>query len=136
MTQTDGTSAASQVYTWEPSDAAIAERYGLKPSDILRFDTNTSPVPPRFVAEALSAPLNPTLNEYPDSSYEELTTAAAVYAGVEPREVSVGGGADEVLDLVAKACLPAGSAALVPVPTYPMYGVLTTQRAARIVPVQ
>jgi histidinol-phosphate aminotransferase len=49
--------------------------------------------------------------------------------------VIVGAGADEILDLVAKAYLPAGSAALVPVPTYAMYGVLTAQRAARIVSV-
>ena len=47
----------------------------------------------------------------------------------------MGAGADEVLDLVAKAYLPAGAGALVPVPTYPMYGVLTSQRAARIVAV-
>ena len=127
--------ATSQVYTWEPSDAAIAARYGLRSSDILRFDTNTSPMPPPFVAEVLAGPFNPTLNEYPDSSYEELTAAAAAYAGVEPREVIVGAGADEILDLVAKAFLPAGSGALVPIPTYPMYGVLTTQRAARIIPI-
>ncbi len=47
----------------------------------------------------------------------------------------VGAGADEVLDLAGKAFLPAGSAALVPVPTYAMYGVLTSQRAARVMPV-
>src|SRR4051794_31661313 len=129
------TGPASQVYTWEPSDAQIAARYGLRAEDILRFDTNTSPLPPPFVAEALAGPFNPTLNEYPDSSYEELTAAAAAYAGVEPSDVIVGAGADEVLDLVAKAYLAAGAAALVPIPTYPMYGVLTSQRAARIVPV-
>ncbi len=126
---------ASQVYTWEPSNAAIAARYGLRPEDVLRFDTNTSPLPPPFVAEALAGPFEPTLNEYPDSSYEELTAAAAAYTGVGPHEVVVGAGADEILDLVAKAYLAAGSAALVPIPTYPMYGVLTSQRAARIVAV-
>ncbi len=125
----------SQVYTWEPSDAAIAARYGLRPEDILRFDTNTSPVAPDFVPEALRGPFDPPVNEYPDSSYTDLTAAAAAYTGVEPHEVIVGAGADEVIDLVAKAYLPAGSAALVPIPTYPMYGVLTSQRAARIVSV-
>ena len=124
---------SSQVYTWEPSNAAIAARYGLRPADILRFDTNTSPVPPAFVPDVLRGPFDPPLNEYPDSSYAELTAAAAAYAGVEPHEVIVGAGADEVLDLVAKAYLPAGTVALVPVPTYAMYGVLTSQRAARIV---
>ena len=126
---------SSQVYTWEPSNAAIAARYGLRPEDILRFDTNTSPAPPAFVPDALAGPFDPPLNEYPDSSYAELTAAAAAYTGTQPNEVVVGAGADEVLDLVAKAFLPAGSAALVPIPTYPMYGVLTSQRAARIVAV-
>ena len=126
---------ASQVYTWEPSNAAIAARYGLRPEDVLRFDTNTSPLPPPFVAQALGQPLDPSLNEYPDSSYAQVTAAAAAYTGVEPHEVIVGAGADEIIDLVAKAYLPAGSSALVPIPTYAMYGVLTSQRAARIVSV-
>ncbi len=127
--------SASQVYTWEPSNAAIAARYGLRPQDILRFDTNTSPVAPDWLPEALRGPFDPSLNEYPNSSYAELTAAAAAYAGVEPQELIVGAGADELLDLVAKAYLPAGAGALIPIPTYPMYGVLTSQRAARIVSV-
>ena len=130
-----GAPGPSQVYTWEPSNAAIAARYGLRPTDILRFDTNTSPVAPDFLPATLRGPFDPSLNEYPDSSYAELTGAASAYFGVHASEVVVGAGADEVLDLVAKAFLPAGSAGLVPVPTYAMYGVLTTQRAARVVPV-
>jgi histidinol-phosphate aminotransferase len=125
----------SQVYTWEPSNEAIAVRYGLRAEDVLRFDTNTSPSPPAWLPDALRGPFDPSINEYPDSSYAELTAAAAAYAGVDSHEVIVGAGADEVIDLVAKAFLPAGSAALVPIPTYAMYGVLTSQRAARIVSV-
>ena len=126
----------SQVYTWEPSNAAIAARYGLDPAQILRFDTNTSPLPPAFVAGELAvARFDPPLNEYPDSSYAELTAAAAGYVGVEGHELVVGAGADEVLDMVAKAFLPPGAAAIVPIPTYAMYGVLTSQRGAPIVTV-
>jgi histidinol-phosphate aminotransferase len=125
----------SQVYTWEPSNAAIAARYGLRAEDILRFDTNTSPVAPPWLPEALRGPFEPSVNEYPDSSYAEVTAAAAAYYGVESHELVIGAGADEVLDLVAKAYLPAGAAAMVPIPTYAMYGVLTGQRAARIVSV-
>ena len=111
--------AASQVYTWEPSNAAIAARYGLNPADILRFDTNTSPVAPDWLPDALRGPFDPTLNEYPDSSYAELTDAAADYIGVAPNEIVVGAGADEVLDLVAKAFLPAGSRRWYPCPPTP-----------------
>lgn len=125
----------SQVYTWEPSNAAIAARYGLRPEDILRFDTNTSPVVPPWLPEGLRGPFEPSVNEYPDSSYADVTAAAAAYYGVEPHELVIGAGADEVLDLIAKAYLPAGAAAMVPIPTYAMYGVLTGQHAARIVSV-
>ncbi|HEX5466112.1 MAG TPA: histidinol-phosphate transaminase [Candidatus Limnocylindrales bacterium] len=122
----------SEVYTWEPSNAAIAARYGLDPADILRFDTNTSPQAPPFVAETLGGPFDPPLNEYPDSAYAALTAAAAAYLEAPSEEIIVGAGADELLDLAAKAFLPAGGAALLPVPTYGMYGVLTSQRGARI----
>src|SRR4051794_41792313 len=118
----------SQVYTWEPSNAAIAARYGLGREDILRFDTNTSPLPPPFLADALTEPVEPPLNEYPDSSYDELTAAAAAYVDAAPEELVVGAGADEILDLVAKAYLPAGGAALAPIPTYPLYGRVATHR--------
>lgn len=135
MTDATKQAAPSQVYTWEPSNAAIAARYGLRPEDILRFDTNTSPSPPSFLPEAMLGPFEPPINEYPDSSYADLAESAAAYAGVDSNEVIVGAGADEILDLLAKAYLSAGSAALVPIPTYPMYGVLTSQRAAKIIPV-
>ena len=46
-------------------------------------------------------------------------------------ELLVGAGADEVLDLLAKAFIPPGGSAVVPTPTYAMYRVLSEQRAAR-----
>lgn len=123
----------SEVYTWEPSNEALAARYGLPVDRIVRFDTNTSPVPPGFVASVLQASW--PLNEYPDSAYQALTDAAAAYAGVPPDEVIVGAGADEILDLVGKAFLPAHGTAIVPAPSYGMYPVITSQRAARRVDV-
>ena len=125
----------SQVYTWEPSNAAIARRYGLDAGEILRFDTNTSPARPAFLDELLGGRFEPALNEYPDSEYADLVEAAAAYADVAAGEIVVGAGADEVLDLVGKAFVGAGDTALVPVPTYAMFEVLTSQRGARPVPV-
>lgn len=122
----------SQVYTWEPSNRSIAARYGLDPSRIIRFDTNTSPTVPDFVASVLAQPFDPPLNEYPDSAYQELTSAAARYVGVPEDEIVVGAGADEILDLIAKAFLPSGGTAVLPIPTYAMYGVLSGQRLAKL----
>jgi len=129
---TEALAAASNVYTWEPPDRVIAARYGLREEQILRFDLNTSPRAPDFLADALAGPFDPTLNEYPDSTYAELAEAAADYVAAEPGEILVGCGADEVLDIVAKAFLGPGDSSVVPIPTYSYYGVLTSQRGARL----
>ena len=124
--------AGSNVYTWEPPNRVIAARYGLAESDILRFDTNTSPAVLSYLPGALEGPWDPPLSEYPDSTYAEFAEAAAAYVGARPDEILVGCGADEVLDIIAKTFLAPGSASVVPVPTYSMYAVLTQQRGARL----
>jgi histidinol-phosphate aminotransferase len=125
----------SNVYTWEPPDRVIAARYGVPERDILRFDLNTSPTAPDFLAEVLVGPFEPPLNEYPDSTYAGLAEAAADYVGASPSEILVGAGADEVLDIIAKTFLEPGAVSLVPVPTYAMFRVLSGQRGARAVEV-
>jgi histidinol-phosphate aminotransferase len=118
-------------YAWEATSEQVAARYGLAVEDVLRFDLNTSPSPPDLVARVLAAGRFETpLSEYPPSDYRRLVEAAAARYGVAPGELLVGAGADEVLDLVAKAFLPAGGTAVVPTPTYAMYRVLTEQRPA------
>ena len=132
---TEALVAASNVYTREPPNRVIAARYGLRPEDILRFDTNTSPAVLSYLPEALEGPWDPPLHEYPDSTYAELAEAAADYVGARPEEILVGCGADEVLDIIAKVYLASGRRSVVPVPTYSMYAVLTAQRDAELVTV-
>jgi histidinol-phosphate aminotransferase len=127
--------SASNVYTWEPPDRVIAARYGVPVADILRFDLNTSPTAPDFLAEVLRGPFDPPLNEYPDSTYAALAEAAAAYVDADPLEILVGAGADEVLDIIAKTYLAPGAIAVVPTPTYSMFRVLSGQRGAEVVAV-
>lgn len=128
--------AAPAGYAWEPTSEQIAAQYGLPVEAITRFDLNTAPAPPDLVDRVLAAGRFETpLSEYPPSDYRRLVEAAAARYGVAPNELLVGAGADEVLDLVAKAFLPAGGVAVVPTPTYAMYPVLTEQRRASVVAV-
>jgi histidinol-phosphate aminotransferase len=121
-------------YTWEATNDEVALRYGVDPKAIIRFDLNTSPTPPAVVARLLAAgDFDPPLSEYPPSDYRRLVAAAAARYGVGTDELIVGAGADEILDLVAKAFIPAGGRAVVPVPTYAMYRVCTEQRMATAV---
>jgi histidinol-phosphate aminotransferase len=121
-------------WSWEATSAAISERYGVPIDQVVRFDQNTAPAPPDVVRSLLAAAdFEVPLSEYPPSDYGRLIEAAASRYAVAREELLVGAGADEVLDLAAKAFLPPGAAAIVPVPTYPMYGILTEQRVARVV---
>lgn len=123
-------------YSWEATDDAVAERYGVDRDRIVRFDLNTSPSPPDIVAGLLAAGrFETSLSEYPPSDYRRLVAAAARRYGVGEDEIVVGAGADEILDIIGKAYLPEGAAAVVPTPTYAMYRVITEQRRARVVPV-
>ncbi len=119
-------------YTWEATDEQVAERYGIPLERVARFDLNTSPVPPAVAARVLAAGrfVRP-VSEYPPSDYGGLVRAAAETYGVAPEEILVGAGADEIVDLCAKAFIPPGGTAIVPAPTYAMYRVVTEQRGAR-----
>ncbi len=119
-------------YAWEATDEQVAERYGLAVAEIVRFDLNTSPAPPEHALRLLRrGAFGRPISEYPPSDYRDLVAAAAATYGVGTDEILVGAGADEVLDLVAKAFLPPGATAVIPTPTYAMYRVLTEQRPAR-----
>lgn len=119
-------------YAWEATDEQVSERYGVDPSAIMRFDLNTSPAPPDVALRALrSGAYGRPISEYPPSDYRDLVAAAAETYGVGRDELLVGAGADEVLDLVAKAFLRPGLGAVIPTPTYAMYAILTEQRPAQ-----
>lgn len=123
-------------YTWEATDDEVAARYGVDRASIVRFDLNTSPVPPALAQRLLAAgQFESPLSEYPPSDYRRLVAAAAARYGVDTTEVLVGAGADEILDLVGKAFLAAGHRAIIPTPSYAMYRVITEQRGASVIAV-
>jgi len=125
--------SAPATYAWEATDEEVAARYGLPIERVARFDLNTSPAPPDLAARLLAANrFDRSISEYPPSDYGRLVAAAAARYGVGRDEVLVGAGADEILDLVAKAFLPAGGAAVIPTPSYAMYRVDTVQRGAEV----
>ena len=121
-------------YSWEATNEAVAARYGIPLDRVARFDLNTSPAPLELAARLLAAgPVDRPMSEYPPADYQRLTAAAARRYGVDPEEILVGAGADEVLDVVVKAFLPTGGRAVLPVPTDARYRVLTEQRPAEVV---
>ena len=72
---------AMPTYVWEPTTDFLAAKYGLPRESIVRFDVNTSPLPPDL-RDVLTGPFDPVLSEYPPSDYAALVDAAAAAYGV------------------------------------------------------
>lgn len=118
-------------YVWATQPDEIAARHGLDPAQVIRFDANVPPlpgVPPIPLGESFAR-----LNEYPEGTYRELREAAAGYAGVDPGQVVVGAGADDLIGLVAQAYLAPGRTASITPPTYPLYAIASGLEGAEVV---
>jgi histidinol-phosphate aminotransferase len=115
-------------YEWEPPSARIAKQAGVPEDQVVRFDTNTFPW-----AGATLEDLPPlALNEYPDTSYGDLTEAISQYADVPPEQITVGAGADEILDMCAKAYIEPGDPICLSRPTYPMFRILSEMAGGNV----
>src|SRR5581483_9318741 len=111
-------------YAWAPSTEELARRAGLDPVEIVRFDGNVPALPlPSSRPGALAAALA-EINTYPHGGYTQLEAAIARYAGVEPANVVLGAGADDLILLVARTFAgPGDTVAIPPPPTYPLFRV-------------
>jgi histidinol-phosphate aminotransferase len=120
-------------YSWEATNEEVAARYGVPLESVVRFDLNTAAAPPAMAQGVLNAGrFDMPMSEYPPADYRRLIAAAADRYGVGTDEIVVGAGADEILDIIGKVFMPEGSTAVVPVPTYAMFRVITEQRRARV----
>ena len=120
-------------YRWAPSTAEIAAEVGLDPVEIVRFDGNV-PAAPSSTARpgAIAGPLAST-NEYAHGGFPELVDGIARYAGVEPENVVLGAGADDLIMLCARSFAAAGdSVAIAETPTYPVFRVAAYVAGAEI----
>jgi histidinol-phosphate aminotransferase len=111
-------------YGWALSTAEIARRAGVAPEDVLRFDGNTPPdAPPTARPETIAAALE-RIQSYRHGGFPELLRAIADYNGLEPENVVLGAGADDILMLCARAYAgPGDRIAIADEPSYPLYRV-------------
>ena len=111
-----------RAYTWAPPSDEVARLAGIDPSQVVRFDQNTPPLPlPSTRLGAIAGSLA-SINSYPSGGYAELRGSIAEYAAVEPENVVLGAGADDLILLCARAFAGPGDRVAIPeAPTYPLY---------------
>ena len=108
-------------YTWPPSNEVIAERVGLSPQAILRFDGNTPAQPPVSARAGTIAKALADINEYDRGRYEPLRQAIADLHGLDLSQVCLGAGSDEFIVLLTAMFAANGTVATVPSDSYSMY---------------
>ncbi len=87
----------------------------------VKLNTNESPLPPSpRVIEAIKAAANDTLRLYPSPTAAPAREAIARRFGLDPRQVTVGNGGDELIELCFRAFADAGDRVAFPTPTYPL----------------
>lgn len=98
------------------------------------MDTNTSPYLPREALASLARKaIKLAVNEYPDTSYQELRRVLAGYTKAGVDQLIVTNGADEALDIIAKLLLDPRDEVLIPTPTYSMYRIVSQLANAKII---
>ena len=109
-------------YQWAPPSDEVARVAGIDISQVVRFDQNTPPLPlpstrPGTIAGALAG-----ISSYPPGGYVELREAIAGYTGVDPDQIVLGTGADDLILLCTRVYAGPGDTVAIPAaPTYPLY---------------
>jgi histidinol-phosphate/aromatic aminotransferase/cobyric acid decarboxylase-like protein/imidazoleglycerol phosphate dehydratase HisB len=120
-------------YGWASSTAEIARLAGVHPFEVLRFDGNVPADPPPSARPGAVAGALAEVNTYPHGGYGPLVPAIARYAGVEPENIVLGAGADDLILLCGRAFAgPGDVVAVVDEPTYPMFRVAAHLAGAEV----
>lgn len=111
-----------KAYTWAMPTDEVAALAGIDPSQVVRYDQNTPPLPlpstrPGAIAGALAA-----ISGYPAGGYKTLRRAIAAYNDVDPDQIVLGVGADDLILLCARCFAGPGDTIAIPAgATYPLY---------------
>ncbi len=89
--------------------------------DWVKLNTNESPLPPSSkVIEAIKAATGDSLRLYPSPTAAPARKAIAEHFGLEPNQVALGNGGDELIEMCFRAFAGAGDRVAYSTPTYPL----------------
>jgi len=99
----------------------------------LKLASNENPLGPSPRAlEAMEAAIRQT-RLYPDLPSSELTDALASHVGLQPGNVVVGAGSDEIIYLLGMAYLDPGEEVIISTPPFATYGLIAPIMDARLI---
>jgi histidinol-phosphate aminotransferase len=127
--------AAATLTPYQPGKplSELEREYGI--SGAIKLASNENPLGPSPRAlEAVRAAL-PELALYPDSHGFELKRTLAARLGVDPAQITLGNGSNEVLELIARAYLRPGDEAVVAQYAFAIFAIVAHAAGGRVVEV-
>lgn len=111
----------------------VARELGLPAQDIIKLASNENPLGPSPRALAALQQALPTLHLYPDGNAYYLKQRLAHTLGVQPANLILGNGSNEVLELVGHALIQPGTEAVVSQYCFIVYPIVTLLFGGRLV---
>jgi histidinol-phosphate aminotransferase len=118
--------ASKDLEAYKPGETPdeLAARLGISRSDVLKLDANENLFLSQMMMHEIlleaSEETDPRL--YPSGESKRIRGAVGGYLGVSPRQVVLGGGGDQLIELLLHAFLRAGDEMLAVTPTFSVYG--------------
>ncbi len=97
----------------------LEREYGITGS--IKLASNENPFGPSPLAVAAIEKALMNLHRYPDGSCHYLTTALAAWLEVDPTEIVLGNGSNEVIEFLVKALVNSGDEVITSHPSFLMY---------------
>jgi len=108
----------------------LAREFGLNPADIVKLASNENPLGPSPKVCAAITQALPELTRYPDGSGFALKEKLAERYLVDPAQITLGNGSNDILELVARAWLAPGRNALFSQHAFAVYPIATLASGA------
>ena len=125
----------AQIQPYQPGKPIEELERELGISGAIKLASNENPVGPSPMALAAAHDALREVNRYPDAGCFVLRRRLATHLGVDPDELLIGAGADEILGLIGQTYLGPGDEAVFVWPSFAMYPIYVKTAGATAVPV-
>jgi len=113
----------------------VARELELDPSDVIKLASNENPLGPSPAAVAAMEKALQTLHLYPDGNAFYLKQKMADKFGVEPRNLILGNGSNEIIEFVGHALMQPGTDVVVSQYCFAVYPIITRLFGANLITV-
>ena len=112
------------------SSDAVRQRFGL--DTIARLGSNENPFGPSPAVGAALRDMADAIGQYPDANSTALRTAIAARTGVEPADIVVGNGSENLLELLCLAFLSPGDRVVTLLPSFGLHEIFPRMMGAQV----